>query len=587
VVVGDGSAAKSAWRYHDSGFGGGIEAWSLDDDLADVLPLFPGHLLANALRRLSANDRILALRHKIVAVSVRRGVMHYACVTRQAEWEARWRGLRVVARIDAADYRHAVHHVLGPTLLRQAVFQLDATMPAFSARLRLWPEQVAAVLLIAAAATLAALMSDPGYVALAASLLAGLFFAMTVAIRIFAITPMALHDRVATPAISQKDLPVYTILVPLFRETAVLEQLLGAMMALNYPAAKLDIKLILEEEDITMQRAVARLPLPPHFEVVVVPAGKPQTKPRALNYGLQFARGALLTIYDSEDIPDRNQLRDAATLFAAAGKDLACLQATLTYFNASENWLTRQFTAEYAALFNLMLPQLAACGLPLPLGGTSNHFRVSALLAAGGWDPFNVTEDADLGYRLARLGYTTDCFPSRTYEEANTQLGNWMRQRRRWLKGFLHTWLVHMRQPISLLQRLGASGFLVMQCMSIGVFASALLHPFLLMHALWFFASGEASAQLMMPLHGLAIGLNGAILILGYGSAILCARAGLRKLGIRHWLGTLLSMPIYWMLMTPAAWLALWDFIVRPHHWHKTEHGLSAMLRRTTINSRH
>ncbi len=329
-----------------------------------------------------------------------------------------------------------------------------------------------------------------------------------------------------------------------------------------------------------MQRAVLDLPLPEHFDIVIVPEGKPQTKPRALNYALHFARGSLLTIYDSEDIPERNQLRQAAATFASAGEDLACLQAVLTFYNANENWMTRQFTAEYAALFNLLLPQLARCRLPLPLGGTSNHFRVKALVAAGAWDPYNVTEDADLGFRLARLGYATDAFSSRTYEEANTQLENWMKQRRRWLKGFLHTWLVHMRSPGALIRQTGFAGFCVVQCMSLGVFASALLHPFLLAHAIWFFASGEARQQLALPLHGLAIGLNGAILVVGYGAAILCARAGLRRLGYRGWAGTLMTMPFYWLLLTPAAWLALWDFLVRPHHWHKTTHGLSALMRR-------
>ena len=541
--------------------------------------------MPDALQCLAPADRQLVLRHKIVAIAFLPGMTLYACATVEAEREARRRGLRVVSRIALVDYHRAVRLVMGPSLLREAVYHLAATRPALSARVRLWPEQLLAVLLLVLVAMLAGLMSEAGYVYLTLSLLGGMFFAMTVAVRIFALAPGAAVQKRPPPAILQDTLPVYSVLVPLFRETAVLHQLLGGLMALNYPAAKLDIKLILEETDVTMQRAVAALPLPEHFDVIIVPAGKPQTKPKALNYALKFARGSLLTIFDSEDIPERNQLKVAAAIFASRNEDLACLQAVLTFYNANENWLTRQFTAEYAALFNLMLPQLAASGLPLPLGGTSNHFRVKALVEAGGWDPFNVTEDADLGYRLARLGYTTDCFTSRTYEEANIHLGNWMKQRRRWLKGFLHTWLVHMRSPLSLMRELGASGFWIMQCLSIGVFASALLHPFLLVHALWFFLSGEARAQLPMPLHGLAIGLNGAILILGYAAAILCAKSGLRKLGYRHWFGTLLSMPFYWMLMTPAAWLALWDFLVRPHHWHKTEHGLSAVLRRRSTRA--
>jgi glycosyltransferase XagB len=185
--------------------------------------------------------------------------------------------------------------------------------------------------------------------------------------------------------------------------------------------------------------------------VIVVPCGLPQTKPRALNYALCFARGSLLTIYDAEDIPDPRQLRRAAAAFAVLPQDTACLQAELVFDNANENWLTRQFTIEYAMLFGMILPALAAHRLPLPLGGTSNHFRIDALRRAGAWDAYNVTEDADLGIRLARLGFDTDTITSCTYEEANVSLRNWMRQRTRWMKGFLATWLVHMREPLAAL----------------------------------------------------------------------------------------------------------------------------------------
>lgn len=539
------------------------------------------------LARLTPADRSLALRHKLVPVALLPGLTVYGAATQAAMREAETRGLKVAARIDRNAYRQSVKRVLGPQLVRRAVWNLAVTQPHNSARRRLMPEQFLWFIILALGGVAASLASSTGQVLLAFSLAAGVFFAMAVAIRILALTPNVAPPRPRPAPLSHDDLPVYSVLVPLFRETAVLNQLVGALMALNYPASKLDIKLILEEEDTPMQRAVMALPLPEHFDVIVVPAGKPQTKPRALNYALHFARGSLLTIYDCEDVPERDQLRRAAAIFAAREEELACLQAVLTHYNPNENWLTRQFTAEYAALFMLMLPHMAGSGLPLPLGGTSNHFRTRALVAAGGWDPFNVTEDADLGYRLSRLGHGTDTFSSRTYEEANSQVWNWMKQRRRWLKGFLHTWLVLMRHPLALLRETGPAGFWVIQSMTLGVFASALLHPFLLAHALWFFLSGEARMQLAMPLHGVAIGLNGAILILGYAAAMLCAVRGLRGLGRRRWFGTIATMPLYWFLMTPAAWLALWDFLVRPHHWHKTEHGLSAMLRRPSAGPPH
>lgn len=247
----------------------------------------------------------------------------------------------------------------------------------------------------------------------------------------------------------------------------MLRQLLRALVCLDYPAEKLDIKLILEETDILMQRAVAGLTLPPHFDVIVVPAGTPTTKPRALNYALQFAHGTLLTIFDAEDVPEPRQLRLAADAFAVQAPDVACLQARLAFYNPNENWLTRQFTIEYAILFDLILPALAARRLPLPLGGTSNHFRTGALRQAGAWDAYNVTEDADLGIRLARLGCDRDHRVAHL-EEANTRLPNWMRQRARSMKGFLITWLVHMREPLRLLQEVGPAAFCAIQAVTLG-----------------------------------------------------------------------------------------------------------------------
>lgn len=583
----DDRAKDGAWLGSDLGSGHGLGAKqalggspaSLDDAPRDVLPVFPGHLLPGMLMRLTPQDRELALKHKLVPAAVLPGMTVYSAVTPTAERAATALGLRVVARADPGAFRKAVRFVLGPGLLREAVFGLARRHPALSARRRFTAEQLAGLMVLVALVSATGIALDWGYVLLAASLLSGCFFAMTVAIRILALLPGTVLRAPAAPPLASSALPSYSVLVPLFRETAVLNQLIGGLMALDYPVAKLDIKLILEEEDVLMQRAVMARQLPEHFDVIIVPAGKPQTKPRALNYALQFSRGELLTIYDSEDIPEPDQLRRAAAIFAARDDGLACLQAVLTYYNPNENWLTRQFTAEYATLFNVLLPALAATGLPLPLGGTSNHFRSAALRAVGGWDPFNVTEDADLGYRFRRMGFETDTFDSRTYEEANTQLWNWMKQRRRWLKGFLHTWLVLMRHPVQLFRETGPSGFWTMQCMSLGVFASSLLHPFFLAHTLWFFLSGRVYEELATPLHGGAIGLGGAILLLGYGVSMACAQRGLGKLGYWHWTGTILTMPLYWMLMTPAAWMALWDFMVRPHHWHKTEHGLSAMLR--------
>ena len=324
-----------------------------------------------------------------------------------------------------------------------------------------------------------------------------------------------------------------------------------------------------------MHVAIKALDLPSYFDVIIVPTGKPQTKPRALNYAVQFARGTLVTIYDGEDVPDPNQLLLAAAQFAVADDDMACLQAALDFFNPTENWMTRHFTTEYAALFRVVLPTLAAYGLPLPLGGTSNHFRLSALDAVGYWDAFNVTEDADLGIRLARHGYKTGILHSTTLEEANTELGNWMKQRRRWLKGFLQTWLVHNRDPLLLARETGFSGFMAIQAMTLGVFASALLHPLLLALALWNFLPENVARMGETFVGSLVSGFSLALLLAGYISAIATSGKGLKRIGAFGWTSILATIPLYWMLSSVAAWMALWDFIVAPHHWHKTRHGLT------------
>ena len=356
---------------------------------------------------------------------------------------------------------------------------------------------------------------------------------------------------------------------------------------MSYPAEKLDIKLILEEEDILMQRAVAKLTLDDRFEVIVVPAGLPQTKPRALNYALQFCRGTLLTIFDAEDIPQRDQLQKSARRFAAAPREMACLQAQLTFYNPNENWLARQFTAEYATLFGELLPVLAEHNLPLPLGGTSNHFRVEVLRSIGAWDPYNVTEDADLGLRLARFGYDTGVLDSLTHEEATTRLGNWMRQRARWLKGFLVTWLVHMREPGLFMREVGPAGFWAAQALTLGVFASVLFHPLCMvaMVAVWI-AYPSLPGDTALPFVMLA-GLNLVVLLAGYGVSITLTWRALRRQGISGWYGTLASLPLYWLLMSVAAWLALWQFATKPFHWNKTEHGLSSVQRVRRRRARH
>ncbi len=425
----------------------------------DVLPRMEAEDLCEPLRRVPDDELAEVLRTRLLPLVSLPGLkLHVACgAEAQAEAQVRGRKLSPPPIHKPSLPRTGRSH--GSKLLVEATSGLARRTPMLSASRRLTPAQ--SVGFAAGLAWLAVgLIILPGSVMWSLlSLFSGFFFLGVVALRVLCLLPPKKNLLIRPQPLEDSQLPTYSVLVPLFRETSVLGQLLDALTALDYPRHLLDIKLILEETDTIMQRAVAGLRLPPEFEVIVVPSGKPQTKPRALNYAFQFCRGELLTIYDAEDIPEHDQLRKAAECFALSAPDVACLQAQLTFYNPDENWLTRQFTLEYASLFGILLPVLANHRLPLLLGGTSNHFRSAALQAAGGWDPYNVTEDADLGLRLARLGYDCATLDSFTHEEANTRLLNWMKQRARWLKGFLATWFVHMREPLAFLREVGPAGF--------------------------------------------------------------------------------------------------------------------------------
>jgi glycosyltransferase XagB len=540
------------------------------------LPYLPRSLLPGLFARLSLADKEQVLRYKLLPVACLPHLTLYGAAGEAACLAAEEKGLHVVARILPGDFRAAIRGSLGRELLAKATDGLKRTQPALSAHRRLTGQQLVWVVMIAVwGGVFAALLRTEYFYALI-SLLCGIFFLSVIALKLFTILDENTAPTHKSRDIYDEELPVYSVLVPVFRETRVLDQLVAALSQLNYPIAKLDIKIIVEESDIQMHRAISCLHLPEHFDIIIVPQGKPQTKPRALNYALQFARGQLLTIYDAEDIPEPMQLRKAAARFAAEAEALACLQAELAFYNPNENWLARQFTVEYATLFKTLLPCLARENLPLLLGGTSNHFRTSILRKVGAWDPYNMTEDADLGLRLARQGYRVSVLDSVTYEEANTELGNWTLQRARWLKGFLQTWLVHMRHPLALIKDIGWDGFWVMNAMTFGVVVSALFHPFLIAHALYILWSGELTGQAVsIEMMSLA-SLNLVVLFCGYSFAIYASYKALRIKKITGWWRVLMTMPVYWVLMTAAGWMAVWQFIVTPFYWNKTRHGLSS-----------
>lgn len=377
-------------------------------------------------------------------------------------------------------------------------------------------------------------------------------------------------------ALDDADLPVYTILSPLYREAETVVQFLRAMAKLDYPFDKLDIRVLLEEDDQETQEAAraekARMGDPDAIQIIVVPDAQPRTKPKACNYGLRGARGEYLVIYDAEDIPEPDQLKKAVVAFRRLPSNTVCIQAKLNYFNPEQNVLTRFFTAEYSMWFDLFLPGLFATGAPIPLGGTSNHFNLAALHALGGWDPFNVAEDADLGIRLARRGLATAVMDSTTWEEANSDTRNWIRQRSRWVKGYMQVWLVAMRHPIRLLRALGFWRFFGLQATIGGTPFVLLVNPLYWALTLLFLLTAWDVVPLMFPVPVLVVSLLTAFV--GNLTFIYLSIYGLLKRQNFRLVPLMFLSPAYWVLQSIAAWKALYQLIVKPHFWEKTIHNL-------------
>jgi len=375
-------------------------------------------------------------------------------------------------------------------------------------------------------------------------------------------------------ALKDTSLPTYTILCPMYKEAQILPHFIESINRLDWPKEKLEVLLLLEEDDQSTINTAYAMNLPSHFKIVVVPHSFPKTKPKACNYGLSVATGEYVVIYDAEDRPDPLQLKKVYTTFLALPKNYGCIQCKLNYFNPHHNLLTRLFTAEYSLWFDVTLPGLQSIEGIIPLGGTSNHFRRADLLEFEAWDPFNVTEDCDLGVRLFKAGKKTAIVDSVTLEEANSNVKNWIRQRSRWVKGYFQTYLVHMRNPIQLFKN-HKEHALIMQLVIGMRMTFMLINPFLwAMTIAYFLLYNSVGATIesffptfifYMACFSLVVG-NFAYI---YNYMIGCAARG-------HWdlIKFVFFIPFYWFIMSIAAVVALWQLITKPHYWEKTNHGL-------------
>lgn len=458
-------------------------------------------------------------------------------------------------------------------LAEEAAYGLRKSYPEYSADSGSFGKYIFGFFIAAIIAGFTYYLSLHAVVVLLETALAVTFLSWA-SLRIYACLLRPPQAQSASP--SDHELPFYSILVPLHREAAVVADLIAAISALNYPREKLEVKLILEPDDPETLAAIDAIRLDPCFETIIASPLGPKTKPKALRAAMPFVRGDYLVIYDAEDRPHPNQLRDAYAKFCAGAENLACVQAKLAIDNKRSNFLTAHFRAEYSGIFEVLLPAIVQLRLPVPLGGTSNHFRTDILRQVGSWDPHNVTEDADLGIRLARFGYSIDVVDSRTGEEAPERIGAWLMQRTRWMKGWLQTLFVHMRNPVRLYRQLGHRRFIAFQLLIGGTVLAALLHPFFLGWLLIDAFYGTLLKEAVSPQDALKKSIVFLTLASGYFASSLLAFVGLwrSKQLASAWI--LPTIPAYWLLLSLAAWRALWKLVRAPYHWEKTEHGIAA-----------
>jgi cellulose synthase/poly-beta-1,6-N-acetylglucosamine synthase-like glycosyltransferase len=470
------------------------------------------------------------------------------------------------------------HKLLGEPYVKKAVFDLVQRDPESSALVTFTNRQLI-VIFSAIAVIITLLCLNFVETTIAINILMSTFFLVSISFKLFLAlvgSRFELFQAVTKEEVGQvrnTDLPIYTIQLPVYKEDKLIRKLIWNLQNLDYPVEKLDVKLLIEEDDDKTLNAVRALDFPANFEVIVVPFHMPKTKPKACNYGLHFSRGKFLTIYDAEDIPDADQLKKTVFLFNKLPANFICLQGALNYFNRNENILTRMFTLEYSYWFDYMLPGLGTLDIPIPLGGTSNHFKLDMLRELGGWDPFNVTEDADLGVRAFAKGYKVAIVNSTTYEEANNEPFNWIRQRSRWIKGYMQTYLVHMRDPRRLIGKIGWRGFIGFNFFIGATSMTFLLYPVLLAFFLAYLVFDLSSIRSFFPDWVLYISTFN--LIAGNMLMIYINMLAVFKRRFYELIWFALLNPIYWLMHSIAAYKGLWQLITKPFYWEKTNHGLS------------
>ncbi|WP_299364562.1 glycosyltransferase family 2 protein [uncultured Paracoccus sp.] len=507
------------------------------------------------------------------------GGITYVAASRPDEFEA----LRPRLAVALGEVRMML---CSPSLARDSVLQTRSTRlireaetrvaGAFSCRTR--SERLAGHLALAALAILVAgLFVAPLGVLTVLTLWAALTLVGTIVLKLLAFRATLRGQIVQTapPPELKGPLPLISVMVPLFEEAHIADRLVGRLSRLTYPRELSDIILVVEETDKVTRAALDGVTLPRWLRVVIVPDGRIKTKPRALTYALSFCRGEIIGVWDAEDRPEPDQLYKVARHLHAAGPDVACVQGALDFYNPRTNWLSRCFTIEYAALFRGILPGVSRLGLIVPLGGTTQFFRREALERSGAWDAWNVTEDADLGVRLARMGMRVEVGDFTTHEEANCRTLPWIRQRSRWLKGYAMTWGVHMRRPALLWRQVGPAAFVAFQVQFLGMLTQYLLAP--LLWSFWLLSLGlphPLSAPLGSLWGGWGIPVLFTIFVASELLTMFIGAWAVRRTDHARLWAWVPTMHFYFPLGCLAAWKALYEVVANPFYWDKTAHGV-------------
>ena len=481
--------------------------------------------------------------------------------------------------ISESDFEVALESLYQENYLTRSISELLERSPDESAFKVLSKNQIIFLIVILFLSLLGALWRFNAFMIIVNAIVTG--FYLIYSLFKFYLVGHAIGNNLEVPvsnadldALQDHELPMYTILIPAYKEAEVLPNLLHSVELLDYPKVKLDVIVLLEADDHETIERFNQINPPEYIRALIVPTAQPKTKPKACNYGLIHAKGYYTVIFDAEDRPEQDQLKQIVAAFKQVPDHVVCIQAKLNYFNRNQNILTNWFTSEYSMWFDLFLPGLDSIRAPIPLGGTSNHFLTSALVEVGGWDPYNVTEDADLGIRLYKRGYRTRIVDTTTYEEANSEINNWIRQRSRWIKGYIQTWLVHMRHPVRLIKEIGIVPFLYFQLVVGGTFFTVLANPiYWIMTTLWLLFSWQQIQMLFPPV----VFYMGAIcLFVGNFAFTYVNVAGAIRRNYFDMVRPAWLSPVYWGLMSIGAWKGFIQLIRKPHFWEKTIHGLDS-----------